>query len=135
MHIFYINDAIEESQSESKILTKRSMNLEFEPPALTICPKPAFKPSISTLFNLSMPLRSIFLGDPWYQSKNTSNVQELFEKFSYANDLTFLYVSRLNRYVSFKFIKIPKSSCQYIINSSAYSISQIREQMSGPEIS
>ena len=105
-HIFYINDAIEESQSESKILTKRSMNLEFEPPALTICPKPAFKPSISTLFNLSMPMRSIFLGDPWYQSKNTSNVQELFEKFSYANDLTFLYVSRLNRYVSFYALSI-----------------------------
>ena len=104
-HIFYIKDAIEESQMEAKSITKRSMDLEFEPPAITICPKPAFKPSISRLFNLSTPVRSLFLGtgDPLYKPKNITDVQELYEDYSYANDLTFLFPSG---YVLFRYIHI-----------------------------
>ena len=101
-YIFYIKDAIEESQLQAKTLTKRSMTLKFEPPAIIICPKPAFKPSISRLFNLSSPVRSIFLGDPWDKFKNITDVQELHEEFSDANDLTFLFP---NGYVSFTYWK------------------------------
>ena len=99
-YIYYIKDAIEESQTQAKTLTKRSMTLKFEPPAIIICPKPAFKPSISRLFNLSTPVRDIFLGtgDPLFKSENITDVQELHEEFSYANDLTFLFRSG---YVSF----------------------------------
>ena len=102
-HIFYIKDAIEESQMQAKSITKRSMDLEFEPPAITICPKPAFKPSIS---RLSTPVRSFFLGaggpnHPLYKPENITDVQELYEDYSYANDLTFLFPSG---YVLFTYI-------------------------------
>ena len=102
-YIFYIKDAIEESQTQAKTLTKRSMTLKFEPPAIIICPKPAFKPSISRLFNLSTPVRSIFLdiGDTLFKSENITDVQELHEEFSYANDLTFLFQIKGSGYVSF----------------------------------
>ena len=91
----YMIGAIKKSQRKATTVTKRSEHGQYEAPSITICPMPAFKPSISAEYNLSNPIRNNFI--PWSRDhKDTEifgnkTVQELFEESTYSNDLTFIF--------------------------------------------
>ena len=70
-------------------MTTKPKEFAFEAPAITICPYPAFKPSISEEFKY--PARDLFLmPTPHKHLFNNKTVRSLFEEFSYANDIEFL---------------------------------------------
>ena len=70
-------------------MTTKPKEFAFEAPAITICPYPAFKPSISEEFKY--PARDLFLmPTPKKHLFNNKTVRSLFEEFSYANDIEFL---------------------------------------------
>ena len=58
-----MKEAIEKYQRGATTVTKRSTNIDFEIPALTICANPPFKPSVSKLYNLEFPTRDLFTID------------------------------------------------------------------------
>ena len=70
-------------------MTTKPENSDFEAPAITICPYPAFKPSISEEFKY--PARDLFLmPTPHKYIFQNKTVRTMFEAYSYANDIEFL---------------------------------------------
>ena len=77
------------NQKKATTVTTKAKEFAFEAPAITICPYPAFKPSISEEFKY--PARDLFLmPTPNKHLFNNKTVRSLFEEFSYANDIEFL---------------------------------------------
>jgi hypothetical protein len=96
-YFWYMNEAIEDFERKATTLTMRSIDHPYEAPAMTICSNPPFKPSISKLYNLTIPLRDLF-----YLPTNTTkrlydqifkneSMKFLYEKFSYSEDLQFVF--------------------------------------------
>ena len=76
-------------RKKATTVTTKPKEFGFEAPAITICPYPAFKPSISEEFK--HPARDLFLmPTPNKHLFNNKTVRSLFEEFSYANDIEFL---------------------------------------------
>ena len=76
-------------QKKATTVTTKPKEFAFEAPTITICPYPAFKPSISEEFKY--PVRDLFLmPTPNKHLFNNKTVRSLFEEFSYANDIEFL---------------------------------------------
>ena len=87
-----MNDAINKSKNKATTVTKRSIPLETELPSLILCPKPSFKQSVSNQYNLSIPVRDIFVNQYWPDNENLGmksllerNVKELYDEFSYSS--------------------------------------------------
>ena len=92
-----MKEAIEDFDKRATTVTTRSINHPYEAPAMTICSNPPFKPSISKLYNLTIPIRDLF-----YLPTNTTkrlydqifineSMKSLYEKFSYSEDLQFVF--------------------------------------------
>ena len=94
-YFLYMDDAIEKSKRKATTFTKRSESIEFEVPAIIICPEPPFKQSVSEKYNLSVPARFVFRLDKSFNNVNdifgNKTIQYLHEEFSYAKDLNFVY--------------------------------------------
>ena len=56
-----MKEAIEDYQRAATTITTRSIDQEFEPPALTFCSNPPFKPSKSEKYQLDFPARDSIL--------------------------------------------------------------------------
>ena len=59
-YVFYMTDAIKESERGAMTVTKRSEAQEYEPPSVIFCPTPGFKSSTVKKYNLSIPPPDIF---------------------------------------------------------------------------
>ena len=68
-YFLYMKEAINEYQEGAISVTKQEKELNLEAPALTICPNPSFKPSMSKMHELDIPTRDMFTMD----SKITRN--------------------------------------------------------------
>ena len=95
-YVFYMYDAIQESENGAMTVTKRSEPREYEPPSFIFCPMPSFRPSVSEKYNLSIAPIDIFRYHNWLDSESLEkklfynrNVQELYEEFQYGDILTF----------------------------------------------
>ena len=77
--------------------TRRSVHRELEYPSLTICPNPPFKPSVSRHYKFTFPIRDLFTKNTDTTTKiykdlfHNFTIPELYENFTYHNDLTFIY--------------------------------------------
>ena len=90
-YFLYMNDAIKKSEEGATSVTKRSKCFPFEVPTIIICAEPGFKPSVSKKYNLDEPPRFIFNNVKGTNIIGNRSVPELWEEFSYANDLNIVY--------------------------------------------
>ena len=96
-YVFYMQEAIKDSEQKATTVTKRSENHEYEAPVITICPEPSFKPSISRQFNINVPVRDIFLRKLDFTDFVDANFlqnktfQKMYEEFTYNNAFTYIY--------------------------------------------
>ena len=93
-YIFFMKDAIEKSKKGATTVTARQVKQEYESPDIILCPNPAFKPSISTKYEFQYPTRDLFnmhtnFTEQYKSIFENKTVWEVFEEFSYANDLEF----------------------------------------------
>ena len=77
-------------------VTKRSKPIQIEPPTITVCPNPGFKPSMSKLYNLSTSFREILINRQLLKNQKKKlnllykrNVEELYNDFVYNDGITF----------------------------------------------
>ena len=59
-YFLYMKEAINEYQEGAITVTKQEKELNLEAPALTICPNPSFKHSMSKMHKLDIPTRDLF---------------------------------------------------------------------------
>ena len=97
-YFLYMEEAIEKSSKKATTVTKRSGHHPYEAPSIIVCATPPFKASVSRKYNLSQPIRRYF--SPWellpfdYGKFGNITVQDLFEEFTYTNDLIFADAER-----------------------------------------
>ena len=96
-YFYYLKEAIENYEKGSTTVTKRSMDLDLEYPALTICANPAFKPTAYKKYNFGFPIRDLFtmntdtMKQIYQDYFHNKTVPALYEEFSYDNDLSFIF--------------------------------------------
>ena len=65
-----MKEAIKDYKRAAKTVTTRSIDEEFEPPALLFYSNPPFKPSKSEKYKFDMPARDIFMFQQTQQRKS-----------------------------------------------------------------
>ena len=93
-YVIFMKEAIEKSVEGETWVNEKSFNLGFENPAFVICSSPSFKPSISEQYGFEYPTRDLFnMRTPFSEKYKylfaNKTVRNLFEDFTYANDLEF----------------------------------------------
>ena len=82
-YFFYMKEAIEKYQRGATTVTRRSTDIDFEIPALTICANPPFKPSVAKLYNLEFPTRDLFTTE--WLTNDTENIHKARLTYTYLN--------------------------------------------------
>ena len=99
-YFFYMRDALDKFHRGATTVTKRSIELPYEYPSLTICTNPPFKPSVSKKYELEIPTRDLFISESdttkkIFETKFMNKTMEnLYRNFSYDGDVTFNYYGK-----------------------------------------
>ena len=92
-----MKEAIIEYRTGATTVVKHQEVYKYEAPALTICPNPPFRNSISKKLNSNVPTRDLFMNKRSITKKlfmdhfENKTVPELFEDLTYGNDLTYYF--------------------------------------------
>lgn len=118
-----MKEAIEDYQRAATTVTTRSIDQEFEPPALTFCSNPPFKPSKSKKYQLDFPARDLFyvptnITKQIYEERfNNKTVQEMYEEFSYSDELKFVFWD--------EYLTVGKNKLKYVYEGAAVDVELI----------
>ena len=117
----YMKSALEDYFKNSITVVVRSEEItQYEAPAITVCANYDYKPSVQINNKFDFPTRNLFHGkiirflamedpkslDRVYDLFQNRSVEELFNNYTYANDLMFIGDSENLKIVSFNFIGI-----------------------------
>ena len=117
----YMQSALEDYFKNSITVVVRSEEItQYEAPAITICANYDYKPSVQINNKFGFPTRNLFHGkiikflamedpkslDRVYDLFQNRSVEELFNNYTYADDLMFIGDSENLKIVSFNFIGI-----------------------------
>ena len=115
----YMKSALEDYFKNSITVVVRSEEItQYEAPAITVCANYDYKPSVQINNKFDFPTRNLFQGkllrflamedpkqlDRVYDLFQNRSVEELFNDYTYANDLMFIGDSENLKIVSFNFI-------------------------------
>ena len=89
-----MNEAIEKSNAGATTVTKQSEKCPYEIPSIIICPEPGYKQTLLKQYNMT-PAKLLY-GRFEKEVLYNHSVQELFEKFTYANDFYFTFSNEWN---------------------------------------
>ena len=117
----YMKSALEDYFKNSITVVVRSEEItQYEAPAIIVCANYDYKPSVQINNKFDFPTRNLFQGkilrflamedpkqlDRVYDLFQNRSVEELFNDYTYANDLMFIGDSENLKIVSFNFIGI-----------------------------
>ena len=115
----YMKSALEDYFKNSITVVVRSEEItQYEAPAIIVCANYDYKPSVQINHKFDFPTRNLFQGkilrflamedpkqlDRVYDLFQNRSVEELFNDYTYANDLMFIGDSENLKIVSFNFI-------------------------------